>query len=181
MRARIFRPRWFTDPKLGSLSGDHFWLFLGITAIADREGRLYDVPPSIHGEVFPHRRNVNVDKLLAGLCRVGWVKRYRVGKYRYIQIRDFGIDQHVYKAEAQSIIPPPNIRKVPTRARKSSNSVGTKSQLSSGYSYSYSISNSKGRSRGEDCSHKKEEEENMKLASVDVKRRAARSAGEKSE
>lgn len=176
MRARLFRPRWLSDPRLGVLSGDHFRLFVGITGIADREGRLYDVPPSIHGEVFPHRRDVNVDKLLTDLRKARCVVRYKVGKYRYLQIVGWHTDQNVYKKEPQSIIPAPRSKTATTRARKSHSRGAEKLGPDPAYSLSESLSKSECRQAGEDPGDKSKQEE-MDKASADVRRRAREPAG----
>jgi len=111
MRSRIIRPGFFSNEKLARLGWAAGRLFQGLWCLADRAGLLKDIVATIHGNIFPHNPEVNVDKLLSDLHRGGFVKRYRVGQRRYIQIINFTQHQPIHPKEARSIIPPPRPRK----------------------------------------------------------------------
>lgn len=81
-------------------------LFAGLWCIADREGRLQDRPMRIKAEVLPYD-NCDVDSLLNQLHDAGFVTRYEIDGYKYIQINNFSKHQNPHKNEAESVIPPP--------------------------------------------------------------------------
>lgn len=110
MRARLLKPGYFEDADLSRVPlGAHF-LFAGLWCLADREGRLKDIPRRIAGDVFPHRDDIDepmVNQWLTDLAAKKLIIRYRSGDERYIQVINFKKHQKVNAHEAQSEIPEP--------------------------------------------------------------------------
>jgi len=106
-RARLLKPGFFTNELLAELPPFGRLLFAGLWTLADRKGRLPDIPKVISGAVFPFDK-VPVEKLLEMLNERSFILRYSVGGKRYIQVVKFETHQHVHKNEADSIIPPPD-------------------------------------------------------------------------
>ena len=106
-RIRSIKPDFFTDKKLASCGESAMLLFAGLWTLADREGRLKDIPFWIHGQIFPHFPDKNVDELLILLANKGLIVRYSVDGETYIQVVNFTKHQHIHIKEGQSVIPPP--------------------------------------------------------------------------
>lgn len=108
-RSRTLSPLFFKDEDLAEISETARLLFLGLTTLADREGRLEDRPLRIKGETFPYH-NVDLDVLLEELsAERQWspgtfITRYEVGDRRYIQINNFLKYQHPHPKEPPSVI-----------------------------------------------------------------------------
>jgi hypothetical protein len=108
----MVKPGLFKNAGLAELPMGATVLFAGLLAMADREGRLPDVPRLIRSEVFPMRDDVStadVDDWLARLAehQERFVVRYQVGDRRYLAIVNWHRHQHPHWREAPSIIPPP--------------------------------------------------------------------------
>lgn len=106
-RARLLKPGFFTNEQLAELPPFGRLLFAGLWTLADRKGRLPDIPKVISGSVFPFDK-VPVERLLDMLAERAFILRYAVDGKRYIQVVKFETHQHVHKNEADSIIPAPN-------------------------------------------------------------------------
>lgn len=105
-RARLIKPGFFTNDRLGALPPVTRILFAGLWTIADREGRLEDRPVRIKAEVMPYDKG-NVDRMLTDLAEAGFIIRYEANGQRYIQVDAFSKHQHPHVREPVSTIPPP--------------------------------------------------------------------------
>lgn len=106
------KPGLFKNAGLADLPMGATVLFVGLLAIADREGRLPDNPRLIRAEVFPMRDDVataDVEAWLAALAehQERFVVRYQAGERRYLAIRNWHRHQRPHWREAASTIPPP--------------------------------------------------------------------------
>lgn len=108
MRARLLKPGFFDDPKLGQLPIGARLLFAGLWCLADREGRLMDIPRRIAAEVFPHDEiEEDVTRWLAELAATGHIIRYEDGGIKCIYIQRFKAHQNVHPGECKSRLPAP--------------------------------------------------------------------------
>lgn len=109
-RIRLLKPEFFTNLSLASCSAHARLLYAGLWCLADREGRLEDIPKKIEGEIFPHER-VKIAKLLQELEKGNFIVRYKSGSgkdlRRYIAIPSFAKHQHPHPNEKPSKIPAP--------------------------------------------------------------------------
>lgn len=105
-RARLLKPGFFTNAKLGALPPHARLLFAGLWTLADREGRLKDEPLAIKGAIFPFE-DVDCDNLLRQLVKAKFIARYKKGE-RYIQIINFLRHQTPHIKEGASTIPAPD-------------------------------------------------------------------------
>lgn len=103
-RSRILRPGFFTNELLAEVDPFARLLFEGLWLLADREGRMEDRPAKIKILILPYD-NVDIDSLLGQLAERGFIIRYKVDSYFYIQVVNFKIHQQVYHKEADSVIP----------------------------------------------------------------------------
>lgn len=105
-RARNIKPQFFKNEELVELSFDRRLLFIGLWTLADRDGRMEDRPKRIKMEIFP-ADDVDVDTALSDLEWRGFIVRYVVDGYGYIQIQNFTKHQNPHQKEAPSTIPAP--------------------------------------------------------------------------
>lgn len=105
-RARSVKPGLFKNVDLSRLGADATLLFVGLWTLADREGRLKDIPAWIKVEVFPYRP-VKVDALLSSLSNSGFIVRYEADGEKYIQVVNFKKHQSPHVKECASTIPAP--------------------------------------------------------------------------
>jgi len=108
MRARLLKPGFFDDEQLSRLPIEAHFLFAGLWCLADREGRLKDIPRRICSQVFPQRNDIDitlVNQWLDSLMTSGQIERYAVNECRAIQIVNFLKHQNPHPHEAASIIP----------------------------------------------------------------------------
>jgi hypothetical protein len=103
-RIRSLKYEYFINEELAQISSEARLLGLGITTLADREGRLEDRPLRIKVRLFPYH-DVSVDDLLNQLQSARFLERYVVGVERYIQITNFLKHQKPHPQEKPSIIP----------------------------------------------------------------------------
>lgn len=103
-RARNIKPGFFKNADLVELPFETRLLFAGLWTLADRAGRLEDRPRQIKMELFP-ADSVDVDSMLNGLQRWGFVRRYEVNGQRLIQIVNFRKHQNPHKDEKVSALP----------------------------------------------------------------------------
>lgn len=106
MRTRNIKPGFFKNDILGSLPPLCRILFSGLWCLADREGRLEDRPMRIKAEILPFD-NCDMEALLAVLDENGFIKRYKVGNDKFIEITKFYLHQHPHMKEPESVIPSP--------------------------------------------------------------------------
>src|SRR6267143_3071778 len=107
MRARNIKPGIFKNEILGSSDPLLTLLFQGLWCLADREGRLEDRPLRIKAEVFPYRENLDINRYLTELERIGFVQRYKVGEVALIQVLNFKKHQNPHHTEKKSELPAP--------------------------------------------------------------------------
>jgi hypothetical protein len=103
-RTRELKAQFFTDGALNKLSLPARFLFAALWCLADREGRLADVPDDIEMFAFP-RDQMDADALLNELAP-RFITRYEVDGERYIQVNNFSKHQNVHPREMMSKIPP---------------------------------------------------------------------------
>ena len=103
-RARNIKPGFFRNEDLAEISFGDRILFIGLWTLADREGRLEDRPKRIKIEIFPCDE-YDVDGGLTQLSRLGFIRRYKVGGERYIDIPNFKKHQSPHHTEKPSILP----------------------------------------------------------------------------
>ena len=116
MRTRLLRPGFFTNPELAALPVEARMLFAGLWLLADREGRLLDNVPAIHGAVFPFEPSFDVNSLLIHLSSRGFVQRYERDGVRVVRVCAFDKHQHPHAREAASSLPPPMRKRGPKGA-----------------------------------------------------------------
>lgn len=117
-RARNLKPGFFKNELLANINPLGRILFSGLWCLADREGRLEDRPARIKAELLPYDQ-CEVEELLKHLDIMNFIKRYKVGGQRYIQIVNFKRHQNPHKKEPKSEIPPmPNQSKSSTEAQE---------------------------------------------------------------
>lgn len=103
-RIRSLKYEYFINEDLAHTSSDARLLGLGLTTIADREGRLEDRPLRIKVRLFPYH-DVDIDTLLNELQDAHFLHRYEVNGKRYIRIINFLKHQKPHPKEAPSEIP----------------------------------------------------------------------------
>lgn len=115
-RIRSLKYEYFINEDLAQTSSDARLLGLGLTTIADREGRLEDRPLRIKVRLFPYH-DVDVDAALNELQKAGFLHRYEVNGQRFIRIVNFLKHQKPHPKEAPSEIPSHEISR-PSRGIK---------------------------------------------------------------
>jgi hypothetical protein len=98
-RIRTIKPSFFKNEDLAELPMQARLLFIGLWALADKEGRLEDRPKRIKVELFPYD-SVDIDGSLSRLQSAGFIKRYGVGEMKVIQILSFSKHQRITGSEA---------------------------------------------------------------------------------
>lgn len=103
-RARNIKPGFFTNDDLVELPFEARLLFIGLWTVADRAGRLLDRPKKIRMDIFP-ADSVDVEECLAGLARLGFLRRYEIDGKKVIQITNWEKHQNPHVKEAPSTLP----------------------------------------------------------------------------
>lgn len=103
-RIRSLKYEYFINEDLARISCEARLLGLGLTTLADREGRLEDRPQRIKALLFPYH-DVDVDKLLNELQDAGFMERYVIENKGYLRIVNFLKHQKPHPKEAPSSIP----------------------------------------------------------------------------
>jgi hypothetical protein len=106
-RIRSIKLDLFMDDGLAEVSLEAHFLLAGLPCLADSEGRLEDRPRRIQAQIFPYRREVDVDRCLEELAKSGHVRRYEAAGVRYLQVENWDDDQRPHVKEAPSSIPAP--------------------------------------------------------------------------
>lgn len=104
-RARNIKPGFWTNEHIVELDPWARLLYIGLWAVADREGRLEDRPKRIKMEVFP-ADVVDVDALLSSIEKEGLIRRYSGNGLNLIWIPGFREHQNPHKNEKSSDLPP---------------------------------------------------------------------------
>jgi hypothetical protein len=105
MRARNIKPGFFKNEILGTMDPLAQLLFAGLWCMADKAGRLKDIPVRIRAEIFPYRESLDVNGYLTVLQRSGFITRYEVAGERFIEIHNFNKHQHCHHTEKASTLP----------------------------------------------------------------------------
>src|SRR3990167_3168710 len=106
-RIRYIKPGFFENDTLANVSPLGRLLFAGLWCHADREGRLEDRPDRLKAAILPYDR-CDLDELLGSLARHGFIRRYRAGGHRLIQVENFSKHQRPHIKEPPSTYPAPN-------------------------------------------------------------------------
>ena len=104
-RARNIKPALFKNELLGVEDPMLTILFISLWCLADKAGRLEDRPLRIRAETFPYRENIDINRYLTVLTRLGFIRRYEVDGSKIIQVINFNKHQHPHKTEAESVLP----------------------------------------------------------------------------
>lgn len=105
-RARLIKPRFFTNDDLAEISPLGRLLFIALWTIADREGRLEYRPKRIKVDCLPYD-NCNIEELISHLQKMEFLSIYQVENNQYIQITNFTKHQNPHVREQASEIPGP--------------------------------------------------------------------------
>lgn len=116
-RIRSLKYEYFINEDLAQISAEARLLGLGLTTLADREGRLEDRPLRIKVLLFPYH-DVDVDSAINELQNAGFLRRYVVEGKRYIVVTNFLKHQKPHPRETPSVIP--SHEKVSPRRAKAS-------------------------------------------------------------
>lgn len=106
-RIRTIKPSFWTDEKLGSLSRDARFLFLGIiSAMCDDAGRARANPRLICSTVFPYDDDISsadIERLLSELAGSKLITVYAVETQRYLQVVKFKDHQKIDRPQASAL------------------------------------------------------------------------------
>jgi hypothetical protein len=105
-RSRNIKPGFCQNELLVQLPFETRLMFALLPCFADREGRIEDRPQKIKMQIFP-ADNVDVNLMLQQLNDAGFINRYEVDNFFYIQIVNFVKHQNPHVKEAESTIPAP--------------------------------------------------------------------------
>ena len=103
-RARNIKPGFFHNESLAECCFQARLLFAGLWTLADREGRLEDLPKRIKAQVFPYD-DADMAKLLGELELNGFIKRYSAEGVNVIWIESFLKNQNPHHTEKDSELP----------------------------------------------------------------------------
>ena len=106
-RTRYLKQDFFQDEDLCELSPFHRLCYAGLWTEADKAGRLEDRPKRLKARIFPYDA-VDMEDLLTGLARGGFIVRYIADGKTYIAIKDHAWQKHQRPRndEPDSVIPP---------------------------------------------------------------------------
>jgi hypothetical protein len=108
-RIRLLFPSYFKNHDLAQCPPAARLLFAGLWGLADRAGRLEDIPPRLWAEVFPYEPSVDVDALLWTLAARGFVVRYTdADGAPLLAIPQFLKFQKPHQREQASTLPAPD-------------------------------------------------------------------------
>ena len=105
-RSRNIKPAIMDNETLAELPPVSRLLFVYLWMLADREGRLEDRPKRIAVQALPYDSDVDVNTMLDGLAKQGFIVRYEAAGGKYIQITNFKKHQTPHVRESASVIPP---------------------------------------------------------------------------
>lgn len=104
MRSRNLKPGFFKNADLADAGPHTQLLFAGLWLMADKEGRLKDQPRVIKAELFPYY-DVDVNRELTVLSRLGHVHRFVANEIGVIEVRNFKKHQSPHHTEKPSELP----------------------------------------------------------------------------
>ena len=113
LKKRHFNTDIFQSAKLhdaeNETSPNVKWLFLGLIAHADREGRLEADIRLLRSKIFPYSdmHIEEISKMMDALEKCGVIKNYSVDNKKYCLVVNFIKHQYIIKAEKQSKLPGP--------------------------------------------------------------------------
>lgn len=108
-RIRTIKPEFFTDEKLVEVSFAARLLFQGLWVFGDDEGRTPYSPRRIKMQIFPGD-DVDIDKLLGELLRIGVVHRYAASDgAEYLEVKNFSKHQRINKPTPSRIPAPSSV------------------------------------------------------------------------
>lgn len=106
MRSRNLKPSFFLNYELAQVTPLGRILFEGLWCMADRKGRLEDIPQKIKVCILPYD-SCDIQMMLDGLHKRDFILRYQIKGKRYIQIINFTKHQYPHIKESESTIPEP--------------------------------------------------------------------------
>jgi hypothetical protein len=106
MRARNIKPSIWENEFLSDCEPLARLLFIGLWAVADREGRLENRPRRLKHQILGYD-DCDVDSMLDQLVAKGLITRYEVGGATYILVNGFSRHQRPHPNEAKSVLPAP--------------------------------------------------------------------------
>ncbi len=104
VRTRMVRHAFWSDEDLAELPILTRFVFLGLFAVADREGRFEDRPRRIKRLLFPNDE-IDVNSAIEQLAQAGLVWRYIIDRQPLAQIKNFRMHQRPHPQEAKSTLP----------------------------------------------------------------------------
>lgn len=104
-RARNIKPSVMDNEKLAELKPLHRLLFIYLWMLADREGRLEDLPNRIAKQALGYDRTANVNAMLDDLSQAVFIRRYTAGGVKCILIVNFLKHQTPHGTEKDSDLP----------------------------------------------------------------------------
>lgn len=107
MRIRTIKPEFFSHDGVAALEPLARLAFIGLWAVADREGRLRDNPRRLKVQILPYDDGVSFEAILDALSAGGFIVRYEVDGHRLIAVPGFLRHQRPTEREAMSILPAP--------------------------------------------------------------------------
>jgi len=117
-RARNIKPAIMDNEKLADMKPLHRLLFIYLWMLADREGRLEDIPSRIAKQALGYDRSANVNAMLDDLAREGFITRYTAAGIKCIKINSFLKHQTPHGTEKDSDLPDENgLHTVHTRGK----------------------------------------------------------------
>ena len=129
-RARLLKPGFFANEELAALPMSARLLFQGLWILADRAGRLKDIPKWIDAQIFPYD-SVKTASILQKLHDAHFIERYTSEDgQRLIWIPSWSRHQHPHPNEPESILPP-HARDIAVSSSLPSNDNVTSEQLQS--------------------------------------------------
>lgn len=103
-RSRNIKPSFFDNEVLAEMKPHARLLFIGLWCLADRDGRLKDIPKRIKGQLFAYE-NVRVNHFLDELDKHGFIIRYCIDGHKYIQVLNFEEHQNPHHKEKSKNFP----------------------------------------------------------------------------
>jgi hypothetical protein len=105
-RIRSIKPDFFFDEETATLHPDAQLLLIGLSTLADRDGRLENRPVRIKAALFPYR-DVDVEARLSDLEGAGAVIRYEANGKRCLALVHWSRDQKPHPKETSFDLPDP--------------------------------------------------------------------------
>lgn len=106
IRTRTVKGSFWSDEDIAELTPMTRFVFIGLFAVADREGRFPDRARKVKRLLFPGD-NIDVEEAMGALEMAGFLVRYVVNGLKLVQIRNFKKHQNVHPSEAKSTLPGP--------------------------------------------------------------------------